>query len=122
METIRSFERVIFDVPDGADSDGFLFQYGEVNWFSDPTFTVGFVRQLELVDGEERSERYLQVQLEYRYLVDADLRSFESSNSWWFREGAVPFSEWFESVKRDPIWRVVREKIPVEFDISQELA
>jgi hypothetical protein len=122
MATVRSFERIGFDVPTGADSDGFLFQYGEVNWFSEPTFTVGFVRQMELVDAEGEHEGYSQVQLEYRYRVDADLRSLESRNSWWFRESGTPFDEWLESVKRDPVWSVVREKIPVEFDVSQELA
>ncbi|WP_143110728.1 hypothetical protein [Streptomyces sp. cf124] len=122
MATVRSFERIGFDVPTGADSDGFLFQYGEVNWFSEPTFTLGFVRQMEIVDAEGEHEGYSQVQLEYRYRVDADLRSLESRNSWWFRESGTPLDEWLESVKRDPVWSVVREKIPVEFDVSQELA
>ncbi|MER5830561.1 hypothetical protein ABT116_06915 [Streptomyces sp. NPDC002130] len=44
MAAVRGFERIAFDVPIGADSDGFLFQYGEVNWFAEPAFTVGFVR------------------------------------------------------------------------------
>lgn len=122
VATVRSFEQIGFDVPTGADSDGFLFQYGEVNWFSEPTFTVGFVRQMELVDAEGDHEGYSQVQLEYRYRVDADLRSLESHNSWWFRESGTPFDEWLESVKRDPVWGHVREKAAVEFDVSQELA
>ncbi|NRQ36425.1 hypothetical protein HII36_32010 [Nonomuraea sp. NN258] len=121
MAVIRSFERVEFDVPAEIEADGFLFQYGEANWFNDPTFTVGFVRQLELVDAEEEHEGYSQVQLEYRYPVDTDLRSLGDHNSWWFPESGVPFGEWLESVKRDPVWEVVREKIPTEFDVSQEL-
>ena len=122
VATVRSFERIEFDVPTGADSDGFLFQYGEVNWFSEPTFTVGFVSQMELVDAEWEHEGYSQVQLEYRYRVDADLRSLESYNSWWFRESGTSFDEWLESVKSDLVWGIVREKTPVEFDVSQELA
>ncbi|MFF1269498.1 hypothetical protein ACFVZE_27065 [Streptomyces anulatus] len=122
VAAVNSFERINFDVPSGADSDGFLFQYGEVNWFPEPTFTVGFVRQMELVDAEGEHEGYSQVQLEYRYLVDPDLRSLKSHNSWWFRDSGTPFEEWLELVKRDPVWRVIREKTPMEFDISQELA
>ncbi|WP_432065285.1 hypothetical protein [Streptomyces sp. C10-9-1] len=122
MTAVRSFAQIDFDVPTGPDSDGFLFQYGEVNWFSEPTFTVGFVRQMEFVDAEGEHEGYSQVQLEYRYPVDADLRSLESHSSWWFREGGMPFEEWLESVERDPVWQVVREKNPVGFDISQEFA
>jgi hypothetical protein len=122
VATVRSFEQVEFDVPAGAESDGFLFQYGEVNWFTEPTFTVGFVRQMEIVDAEGEREGYSQVQLEYRYQVDADLRSPQSRNSWWFREGEMSFDEWLESVKLDPVWGIVRDKAPSGFDVSQELA
>ncbi|MFG3659379.1 hypothetical protein [Streptomyces sp. NPDC047706] len=122
VAAVQRFERIEFDVPAGADSDGFLFQYGEVNWFADPTFTVGFVRQMEIVDAEGDHEGYSQVQLEYRYQADAALRSLQSHNSWWFREGDTSFDEWLESVKREPIWGIVRDKSPSGFDVSQELA
>jgi hypothetical protein len=122
MATIRSFDRIEFDVPTSTDSDGFLFQYGEVNWFAEPTFAVGLVRQMEIVDAEGEHEGYSQVQLEYRYRADADLRSLQSRNSWWFRDGGTSFDEWIGSVERDPVWGAVRGKVPVEFDISQELA
>lgn len=122
VEAVRSFEPIEFDVPSGTDSDGFLFQYGEVNWFCELTFTIGFVRQLELAGPEGEPEGYSQVQLEYRYRVDAHLRSLGDHNSWWFREGGTPFADWLESVATDPVWRVVRDKAPVGFDISQKLA
>ncbi|WP_159025289.1 hypothetical protein [Streptomyces pluripotens] len=119
---IRDFELIEFDVPDRTDSDGFLFQYGQVNWFPDPTFVVSFVRQLELVDADGEHEAYSQVQLEYRYRVDSDLDSIQSHSSWWFAEGQGPFGGWLESVKQDPVWRVVRGKVPMAFDVSQEMA
>ncbi|MCP3820577.1 hypothetical protein NLX86_21505 [Streptomyces sp. A3M-1-3] len=122
MAAVRSFEQIEFDVPGSEDSDGFLFQYGKVNWFSEPTFTLGFVRQLEIVDADGEHEGYSQVQLEYRYRVDADLDSLEGHTSWWFTESQTPFSEWLESVKRDPVWGIIRGKIPTGFDVSQELA
>lgn len=81
MAVIRGFERIGFEVPVGGDSDGFLFQYGEVNWLSEPTFVVGFVRQMEFVDVEGEHEGYSQVRLECRYHVDAD-RSFEGRLLW----------------------------------------
>ncbi len=121
MVAVRGFERIEFDVPSGPDSDGFLFQYGEVNWFSEPTFTLGFVRQLEIFDAKEGSVGYLQVNIEYGYRIDADLESLESRNSWWFRNGVVLFDEWLESVKADPVWMVVREKIPRQFYVYRDL-
>lgn len=122
VAAVHSFERIEFDVPAGAEADGFLFQYGEVNWFADPTFTVSFVRQMEIVDAEGEHEGYSQVQIEYRYRVDAALRSIQSHNSWWFRESGASFDEWLEAVKRDPVWGIVRDKVPSGFDVSQELA
>ncbi|MFD7334892.1 hypothetical protein ACFV98_02665 [Streptomyces violascens] len=122
VAVVRGFWRIAFDVPDGADSDGFLFQYGKVNWFPEPTFVLGFMRQLEIVDADGEHEAYSQVQLEYRYRVDSDLDSIQGHNSWWFPESQIPFDEWLESVKRDPIWRIVRGKVPATFDVSQEMA
>ncbi|QHA07887.1 hypothetical protein GQF42_35460 [Streptomyces broussonetiae] len=119
---IRDFERIEFDVPDRADSDGFLFQYGQVNWFPDPTFVVGFVRQLEIVDAGGEHEAYSQVQLEFRYRVDADLDPIQSHSSWWFAESQGPFDGWLEAVKQNPVWRAIRGKVPAAFDVSQEMA
>ncbi|MFI9200680.1 hypothetical protein [Streptomyces sp. NPDC053048] len=122
LAAVRSFERIEFDVPDGMESDGFLFQYGEVNWFPDPTFTVGFVRQLELVDADGDHEGYSQVQIEYAYELDAELVSMGGGDSWCFRGDETPFDEWFEAVTRDPVWGAVRGKVPKGFHVSQEVA
>lgn len=122
MTAVRDFQRIEFDVPDRTDSDGFLFQYGKVNWFPAPTFVVGFVRQLEIADSDGEHEAYSQVQLEYRYRVDSDLDPIQGHSSWWFPESQTSFSEWIESVKRDPVWGLVRGKMPAEFDVSQEMA
>jgi hypothetical protein len=121
LAAVRRFEKIEFDVQADPESDGFLFQYGEVNWFAEPTFTVGFVRQMEIVDAEGDHEGFLQIQLEYRYRTDADLRSIQGRNSWWFRGEGTSFAEWLESVERDPIWGIVRDRVPVELDVSQEL-
>jgi hypothetical protein len=122
VEAVRRFEEVEFDVPDIPDSDGFLFQYGKVNWFSEPTFTIGFVRQLEMVDADGEHEAYSQVQLEFRYRVNVDLEAVEGRESWWFRSDPMSFDAWLDSVESDPIWEIVRRKVPVEFDVSQDLA
>jgi hypothetical protein len=42
----RRFAATVFDVPDDRDADGYLFQYGKVNWFPEPTFVLSMVRQL----------------------------------------------------------------------------
>ncbi|GAA4670852.1 hypothetical protein GCM10023347_25820 [Streptomyces chumphonensis] len=120
MDAIASFARVQFDVPNESDSDGFLFQYGEVNWYSEPVFAVGFVRQMEIVDAGGEHEGYSQVQLEYQYSVDASLSSLASHSSWCFYEDEARFGEWLGLVKRDSVWNAIREKKLVNFCISQE--
>ncbi|EME55670.1 hypothetical protein [Amycolatopsis decaplanina] len=116
----RDFEPIEFDGTDGPDADGFLFQYCEVSWFSEPIFAVGFVRQLEIVDTDGDHEEYSQVVLELRYCVDVELRSVGSRTVWWFRSGGTRFEDWLESVTQDPIWVTLQEKELVEFDLSQE--
>ncbi|MFI7122908.1 SMI1/KNR4 family protein [Amycolatopsis sp. NPDC049868] len=120
IAAIRGFEGVEFDVPDDADSDGFLFQYGEVNWGSEPMFSVGFVRQMEIVDADGEHEQYSQVGFEFRCRVDADLRSLGSRAVWWFRSDGTDFEDWLTSVTRDPVWRTLQRKEVAEFVLSQE--
>jgi hypothetical protein len=121
-EAIRRYEEVEFDVPDASDSDGFLFQYGPVNWYSEPTFTVGFVRQLEIVDSGGGHDSYLQIQFEYRYRLDPEAESLGSGSSWWFRSSQQAFSGWLESAMANSVWNLVRERRDAAaFEVSQEL-
>ncbi|MFE6611141.1 SMI1/KNR4 family protein [Amycolatopsis sp. NPDC057786] len=120
VTAVRGFEAVRFAVPDGADTDGFLFEYGEVNWGSEPMFAVGFVRQMEIVDADGEHEQYSQVAFEFRCRVDADLRSLGSRAVWWFRSDGSDFEDWLASVTRDPVWRTLRRKEIAEFVLSQE--
>ncbi|AGM08451.1 SMI1/KNR4 family protein [Amycolatopsis keratiniphila] len=120
VAAVRCFEAIGFAVPDGVDTDGFLFQYGEVNWGSEPMFAVGFVRQMEIVDADGEHAEYSQVGFEFRCRVDADLRSLGSRAVWWFRGDGVDFADWLASVTGDPVWRILRKKEIAEFVLSQE--
>ncbi|WP_210574238.1 hypothetical protein [Streptomyces sp. GESEQ-4] len=119
-EAVRRFEQVEFEVPAGDETDGFLFQYGHANWFPEPTFVLGITRQLGV--GEEGSvEEYVQVQFEYQYHYDAELDQLKSPDSWWFRDGVTSFAVWFDSVLRDPVWDVIRKRVPVAFEVTEEV-
>ncbi len=119
-EAVRRFALVEFDVPDSPDSDGFLFQYGKVNWLPEPTFVVGFVRQLAVADVKGEHECYSQVLLEYRYAMDPNLGLIGGHEDWWFRDGPKSFEEWIRSVEGDPIWGLVSGKNPYGFEASQD--
>jgi len=119
-QAVRSFSAIEFEVPELPDADGYLFQYGKVNWFSEPTFAVGIVRQLEVVDSAGEHESYVQVQFEFRYPLDGDLESVASHSEWWFPDGEVPFNSWLDSVNRAPIMGLLAAKVPRDFEISQE--
>ncbi|MEV7549763.1 hypothetical protein AB0N89_09090 [Amycolatopsis sp. NPDC089917] len=120
MAVLRGFEPVEFDGTDGPDADGFLFEYCEVNWFSEPVFSVGFVRQLEIVDADGEHEQHSQVRFDFHYRVDAELRSVVNRAVWWFRGDGTPFEGWLESAAQDSIWAILRGKELVEFELSQE--
>ncbi|MFC3488374.1 SMI1/KNR4 family protein [Amycolatopsis roodepoortensis] len=120
VSAIRGFEAVAFAVPDGTDTDGFLFEYSEVNWLSEPMFAVRFVRQMQIVDAAGEHDEYSQVSFEFHCRVDVDLRSVGSRAVWWFRSDGTDFEEWLASVTRDPVWRVLRRKEIAEFVLTQE--
>ncbi|KAB7841591.1 hypothetical protein [Streptomyces mobaraensis] len=110
-----------FEVPESLDADGYLFQYGKVNWFPEPTFALGIVRQLEVVDSAGEHESYVQVQFELRYPLDDDLDSVGSHSEWWFSGGGVSFESWLGSVERAKISNRLAAKVPRDFMIWQEI-
>lgn len=120
IDAIRTWQAIQFDVSMDGDSDGFLFQYGSVNWPSARVFAVSFVRQLELRDANGEHEAFSQVSLDYHYALDDELDSLTSHSSWWFRGDASPFSAWLTSAERDPLWKVLRSRRPAGFEVSQD--
>ncbi|SDH80980.1 hypothetical protein SAMN05421871_102204 [Actinokineospora alba] len=120
IEAIRTWETIRFDVSMEGDSDGFLFQFGSINWTSVQVFAVSFVRQFELRDADGEREALSQVSLEYHYPLDGELDSITSHHSWWFRSDASPFSAWLTSVEQNSLWKVLRSKQAVGFEVSQE--
>ncbi|MFE7210074.1 hypothetical protein ACFU93_08795 [Streptomyces sp. NPDC057611] len=118
---VRRFSAIEFDVPELPDADGYLFQYGKVNWFPEPTFALGIVRQLEVVDAAGEHESYVQVQFEFRYPLDDDLDSVGSHSEWWFPGSEVSFDSWMDSMDRTPISNLLAVKRPRDFAIWQEM-
>lgn len=119
---VRRFSAIEFEVPELPDADGYLFQYGKVNWFPEPTFALGIVRQLEVVDAAGEHESYVQVQFEFRYALDGDLDSVGSHSEWWFPDGEISFNSWLDSVDRAGISNRLAVKTPRDFAIWQEMA
>ena len=120
-EVVREFSVVEFDVPEIADSDGYLFQYGPVGWFPDPTFAVSIVRQLERVDAAGEHEAYIQVQFELRYSPDEDLGSLGGHAQWWFPGDRVSFEVWLDDVSRTDAWQVLATRIPREAALVEDV-
>jgi hypothetical protein len=114
VSAVSRFEKIPFETPDGEESDGFLFEYGKINWLDSPTFVIGLARQLEH-PGEDSA--YSQVKFEYRYRPDAELDALEPRSEWWFRGDSLPFAEWLGSVKRDPVWDLVSTKSSTAFEV-----
>ncbi|MFJ3616336.1 hypothetical protein [Streptomyces hydrogenans] len=120
-ELVRRFSAIEFEVPELPDADGYLFQFGKVNWFPEPTFALSVVRQLEVVDAAGEHESYVQVQFEFRYPLDDDLDAVGSHSEWWFPDGEVTFDSWLDSVRRHEISSRLATKSPRDFAILQEM-
>jgi hypothetical protein len=116
----RRFAAVEFDLPEDQDADGFLFQYGRVNWFPEPTFVLNMVRQLEVVDTDGEHEFYSQVRFEYRYPLDAELEAAGSHSERFFPGDGPSFESWLDSVLRSPIGGLLGGRNPREFLVSED--
>ncbi|MEV4501912.1 hypothetical protein [Streptomyces klenkii] len=53
------FGRRLFDVPDTADADGLLFQYGTYSFSGPPTFALDLTRQFEISDSSGDHDHYV---------------------------------------------------------------
>ncbi|TMR22622.1 hypothetical protein ETD86_10825 [Nonomuraea turkmeniaca] len=117
---VRRYSAIEFDVPDVPDVDGYLFQYGKVSWFSEPTFVLSLARQLEVVDSTGEHDYYIQVQFEFRYPLDDELEFAGSYSEWWFPEDKRSFDVWLGSIDRATIMNILAGKTPREFEIWQD--
>jgi hypothetical protein len=120
VDLARRFSVIEFDIPDVPDADGYLFQYGKVSWFSEPTFVLSVVRQLEVMGSLGEHESYAQIQFEFRYPLDEDLASTGSYSSWWFPGGKTDLDAWLATVEQAPIMNIASRKAPREFEIWQD--
>lgn len=120
FEVVRRFSAVDFDVPEDPDADGYLFQYGKVNWLPEPTFSFGLVRQLEVVDPSGEHECYLQVQFELRYSLDEELENLGSHTEWWFPGGDCSLDTWLSSLAELPMVDFLSGRAPREFVVWQD--
>ena len=118
---MKSFAAVAFEVPAGAEADGFLFQYGLAGWLPTPMFVLGVTRQLEMTDGQGEHESYLQLNFEFRYSPDDVGASPDSADEWWFAGEGRSFSEWYDAVREKSIWHSLATVSPIEFSIAQDI-
>jgi hypothetical protein len=121
-ELARRFAATEFDVPDGQDADGYLFQYGRVNWLPQPTFVLNMARQLEIVDTDGGHEFYSQIHFEYRYSLDGELEAAGSHSEWWFLGEGTPLDSWLDSVSGSGIGGLLEGKAPREFLVWEDQA
>lgn len=119
-DVVRTFRGVAFDVPGTPDADGFLFQYGPTHRTGEPTFVLGFVRQLEVLDGGEHAS-YSQVSVECRYPMDPGWAQLGARSLWWFSDGQDGFEQWLGVVMADPVWHVASRAGRAVVSVEQEV-
>ncbi|WP_131737202.1 hypothetical protein [Actinomadura roseirufa] len=116
----RDFADFEFDVPNTADADGFIFQYGAANWFSEPTFVLSIGRQFEVVDADGQYEHFLQVHFEFRYPLDDALEAARDHAEWWFPEDGPSFDSWLENIESSPIAAITALREPRDLVVVED--
>jgi hypothetical protein len=119
LEAVRRFSLVGFEVPDDADSDGFLFAYGAYRHLPGPGFIVTVVRQLEVCDESGNHGCYLQLHGQYLCSIEPDLEALGHKGAWWFRGDPTQFDEWFSAMTNDPVWHAIGNR-PFRFTVWQD--
>ncbi|NEA26231.1 SMI1/KNR4 family protein [Actinomadura bangladeshensis] len=77
-----------------------MIQYGKVGWCDDPTFSLSMVRQPEIGDSSGDHKHYVQVNFEFQYSLDDELKGMQSRAEWWFPESGDSLQAWLASVGR----------------------
>ena len=118
LRCVRDFERIHFDLSSQTEADGFLFQFGSVNWLPEPAFVVDVTRQLEMTDSGGEHEGYIQVALGFHFQMSDKLATVVDHSNWWFRGSATTFESWFRDVRHSQIWDILVGETPQAFEVT----
>ena len=115
----RAFTRFATEPVESA-SDGLLFQAGTYSFTGSEKYTVGFVRQFEVVDEDNEFEYYVQLQCEFLYEPNADLRALGSYNLWCFPSDGDSIDDWVGAVEARIEFQTAQRLAPTSVTVEQE--
>ncbi|MFK4086132.1 hypothetical protein ACI2LF_18620 [Kribbella sp. NPDC020789] len=108
-----AFGGIDFDVPQEADSDGLLYQYGIHDFSGEARFHFDLTRQF----GLPHSDDYLQFHCDLQYLPTPAVEVLGSHAEWWFPGDGRRLPEWVYAVKRRPEWPVLESVFPTAVEV-----
>ncbi|MGK5547440.1 hypothetical protein ACSNOH_22300, partial [Streptomyces sp. URMC 127] len=114
------FGRRRFHVPDAAETDGLLFQFGTYAFDGPPAFTLDLTRQFEVSDNDGDHDHYVQVHCELRYELTPALEALGSFDSWFFHDAGGDLEEWAQGLAEQAAWTSIHSLKPTEIRVYQE--
>jgi hypothetical protein len=114
------FGRRLFDISDGSDADGLLFQYGNYSFGGPEAFTLDLTRQFEILDADGDHDHYVQVYCECRYEAEPALQALDSFDSWFFHGAGDDLDEWAHGLTVRSEWTTLRTLKPTEIRVYQD--
>lgn len=110
---VVEFASVPMDLPDTADADGVLHQFGTFRFTGEPLFHLSPLRQL----ARSGCDEYVQVGLDLRFAVSSELDALGRHSQWWFGGDAVPLADWAKAVADRSEWAVLDGIRPLAAEI-----
>ena len=121
LPVFEEFARIGFDVPDTADTDLLLYEYGVFSLTGSPLFTVGLVRQFEICDEWGEHEGYVQFRCEFGFEPEPELAALGNrTHCGVLVEGRDLVTDWVAAVRDDADWAVVAHQIATLFAINPD--
>jgi hypothetical protein len=103
------FACVSFAVPQTADADGLLYQFGIFTFSGEPRFHLDLTRQFMMPDEDE----FLQFHCDMQFSPTADLQALGSHDESWWPDGDQELTTWAGEVAAGPEWVALAGKTPV---------
>jgi hypothetical protein len=110
------FAEVPFAVPEVADADGLLYQFGTYAFTGEPTFYLDLVRQFAVFGSDE----YVQIHLELQFEPSDDLAALGQHSEWFWLDGRGVVRDWSRHVQQRPEWRILDDRTPNEVRVYQD--
>lgn len=120
LATWRVFKQFAIEAVDTA-SDGLLFQSGIYRFTGPERFTVGFLRQFEVLYENGDHDHFEQLSCEFLFVPTDEVRALGSHTLWCFPSDGESIADWCEEVEGSIEFQSAARLMPSQATVLQEV-